>query len=248
LEDELAMNKSLRRFRWTAGIAVGVVMLAIVGPAAHAAEAGRGKLVPASDRLAGFTGGQLLGEEVRQLIELPLAENPFRGVGDSCFATATKDKVLIAWTREEAPICTVKPGTPIFLMTYFWECSNTEGGQSFGGETEAGQRQCALDVLRETGVFDAILVSVDGRRPVDIYSDRYLAVSPQMTASLPTPNILEVNAQETTFVAAAWVAMIRPLPPGTHTIRVEYVTPDGSTTVSEVTVNVVPGQAGSASH
>jgi hypothetical protein len=222
-------------------------MLAIVGPPAQAAEAGRGKLVPAAGQLAGFTGGQLLGEEVRQLIELPLAENPLLGVGDSCFATGNKNKVLIAWTREEAPICTVKPGTPIFLMTYFWECSNTEGPPSFGGETEAGQRQCALDVLRETGVFDAILVTVDGRRPVDIYSDRYLAVSPQMTASLPSPNILGVDAQATTFVAAAWVAMIRPLPPGTHTIRVELVAPDGPSSVSEAIVNVVPRHAGSAS-
>jgi hypothetical protein len=241
------MNEPVRRFRWTAGIAVGVVMLAIVGPPAQAADAHHGMLVPASGRLAGLTGGQLLGEEVRQLIELPLAENPLLGVGDSCFATGNHDKVLIAWTRPTAPACTVKPGTPVFLMTYFWECSNTESSPSFGGETEAGQRQCALDVLRETGVFDAILVSVDGRRSVDIYSDRYLAVSPQMTASLPSPNILGVDEQETTFVAAAWVAMIRPLPPGTHTIRVEFVAPDGPASVSEVIVNVVPGQAGSAS-
>jgi hypothetical protein len=53
------------------------------------------------------------------------------------------------------------------------------------------------------------------------YSDRYLAVSPQMTAHLPDPNILGVAARETTFVAAEGVAMLRPLPPGTHTIRVE---------------------------
>lgn len=241
------MNEPVRRCRWTAGIAVGIVMLAIVGPSAQAADAGHGKLVPASGRLAGFTGGQLLGEEVRQLIELPVAENPLNGVGDSCFAAGNKNKVLIAWTRPVAPICTVKPGTPIFLMTYFWECSNTELPPSFGGETEAGQRQCALDVLRETGVFDAILVSIDGRRPVDVYSDRYLAVSPQITASLPSPNILGVDAQETTFVAAAWVAMIRPLPPGTHTIRVETVAPDGTSSVSEVIVNVVPRHTGSAS-
>ena len=241
------MNEPVRRFRWTAGIAVGIAMLAIVGQSAQAADGGHGKLVPAAGRLAGFTGGQLLGEEVRQLIELPVGENPLNGVGDSCLAAGKQDKVLIAWTRPVAPICAVKPGTPIFLMTYFWECSNTESSPSFGGETEAGQRQCALEILRETGVFDAILVSIDGRRPVDIYSDRYLAVSPQMTASLPSPNILGVNAQETTFVAAAWVAMIRPLPPGIHTIRVEYVAPDGPSTVSEVIVDVVPGLAGPAS-
>ena len=145
-----------------------------------------------------------------------------------------------------APICTVKPGTPIFLLSYFWECSNIEAPPSFGGETEAGQRQCALEQVRKNGVFDAILVSIDGRPPVNIYSDRYLAVSRQMTAALPEDNIFGSDAEEVTFVAAAWVAMIRPLSPGTHTIRLEQV-PDGTPTVSEVIVNVVPGHAGSAS-
>jgi hypothetical protein len=237
----------VRCFRWTVCIVVGVVLLAIVGPSAQAAGADHGKLVPASGRLAGFTGGQLLGEELRQLFELPVAENPFAGAGDSCFATGNKRKVLIAWTRPTAPVCSVKPGTPIFLFSYFTECSNTEPPPFFGGESEAGQRQCALDLLRETGVFDAILVSIDGRRPVDIYSDRYLAVSPQMTADLPDPNVLGVPGQQTTFVAAAWVAMIRPLSRGTHTIRVEIVAPDATSSVSEVIVKVSTRHAGSAS-
>ncbi len=231
----------MRRFQWIVGIAVGILILAMVGPPAHAAKAGHGKLVPASGRLAGLTGGQLLGEELRQLFELPLAENPFLGAGDSCFATGNRRKVLIVWTRPVAPTCTVKPGTPVFFFTYFTDCSNTEPPPFFGGETEAGQRQCALDLLRDTGVFDAILVSIDGRPPVNIYSDRYLAVSPQMTARLPDPNVLGVAGGKTTFVAAAWVGMIRPLQPGTHTIRVELVAPDGTSNVSQVIVKVVPG-------
>jgi hypothetical protein len=226
---------------------LGVVMLAIVGASAQAAEADHAKLVPASGRLAGLTGGQLLGEEIRQLIEVPPAENPLAGKGDSCFATGNKNKVLIAWTRPESPTCTVKPGTPIFVTTYFWECSNTEQDPlSAGGETPVEQRQCALNSLREQGVFDAILVSVDGKPPVDIYSNRYLAVSSQMTAELPAPNILGVPERETTFVAAAWVAMIRPLSPGTHTIRVETVPPSGPPGVSEVIVEVLRGRARSA--
>ena len=166
-----------------------MALLTTVGVAAQAAEARHGKLVPASRRLAGLTGGQLLGEELRQLFELPLAENPFLGAGESCFHTGGNRKILLVWTRPVAPTCTVKPGTPVFFFTYFTNCSNTERPPYFGGETEAGQRQCALNLLRETGVFDAILVSIDGRAPVNIYSDRYLAVSPQTTANLPDPNI-----------------------------------------------------------
>lgn len=235
----------MRSLHWIVGMAVGVVMLALVGPTAQAAEARHAELVPASGRLAGLTGGQLLGEELRQLFELPLGENPFLGAGDSCFATGSRTKVLIVWTRPVPATCTVKPGTPIFFFTYFTDCSNTEPPPFFGGETEAGQRRCALDLLRETGVFDAILVAIDGKAPVNIYSDRYLAISPQMTADLPDPNVLGVPGGETTFVAAAWVAMIRPLPPGTHTIRVEIVASDGTSSVSQVIVKVVPGHGGS---
>jgi hypothetical protein len=62
-----------------------------------------------------------------------------------------------------------------------------------------------------------------------------------MTAHLPEDNILRVAAQATTFVAAGWVAMIRPLPPGRHTIRVAVANLDGTSFVSEAIVNVVPG-------
>jgi hypothetical protein len=131
------------------------------------------------------------------------------------------------------------------MFTYFTDCSNTELPPFFGGETEAGQRQCAMDLLRETGVFEAILVSIDGRPPVDIYSDRYLAVSPQTMADLPDPNILSVpaDAPETTFVAGAWVAMIRRLPSVTHTVRVEIVAPDGTSSISQAIVKVMPRKA-----
>jgi hypothetical protein len=231
----------MRRLRWSMSITLVAAMLAIAGSPALAANSGDSRLVPASGHLAGFTGGQLLGEELRQLFELPATENPFFGVGDSCFAAGNNSKVLIVWTREMPPTCTVKPGTPIFLFTYVVDCSNKELEPFFGGETEAEQRQCALDELRKLGVFDSILVSIDGRPPVNIYSDLYLAVTPQLTVDLPDPNVLFVpGPTEATLVAAAWVAMIRPLPPGTHTIRVQNVATDGTSFVSEAIVEVVP--------
>jgi hypothetical protein len=228
----------VRRFRWTFVIAVGAAMLlAMVGAPALAKQPADKKLVPASGRLAGFTGGELLGEEIRQLLEIPAAENPFAGAGDSCFAAGNNNNVLIVWTRPVAPTCTVRPGTAIFLFAFFNECSDVE--TPF--QTEADQRQCALEGLRQLAMLDAILVSIDGGPPINIFSDRYLAVSPQMTANLPEDNILGVPAQATTFVAAGWVAMIRPLPPGTHTIRVEVVRLDGTSFVSQAIVEVVPG-------
>jgi hypothetical protein len=198
------------------------------------------RLVPASGRLAGSTGGQLLGEEVRLLLELPRSANPLAGAGESCFPTAD-GKVLIVWTRPTPPTCTVKPGTAIFLFSVFAECSDVEPAPFFGA-TAAEQRACALENLRGFPV-DASRVSIDGGTPVDIRSNRYLAVSPQMTADLPTDDILGVDAEAATFVAAAWVAMIRPLPPGTHTIAVDVDSTDPAFDVAtSAIVEVVPGQ------
>jgi hypothetical protein len=108
------------------------------------------------------------------------------------------------------------------------------------GAAHAQVDGCKHERLRASGI-EALLVSIDGGPSIDIFADRYLAVSPQMAANLPEDNILGVPAQATTFVAAGWVAMIRPLPPGTHTIRVESVQ-SGNDFVSEAIVEVVPGR------
>ena len=55
----------------------------------------------------------------------------------------------------------------------------------FFADGEKAQRQCAIEGLRTLLEFDAILVTVDGRRPVDIARKRFLAISPQGTAQLP---------------------------------------------------------------
>jgi hypothetical protein len=133
-------------------------------------------------------------------------------------------------------VCNIKPGTPVFFFSVFAECSSVEDPPFFGA-TEEEQRQCALDNLMP---FDAILVSVDGGPPVNIGLDRFLAVSGQGTVELPDPNILGVDAEEATFVAAAYSAMVRPLPPGAHTIAVTIVGGPFAGT-NRAVVNVVPG-------
>ena len=76
---------------------------------------------------------------------------------------------------------------------------------------------------------------------MNIGLDRFLAVSGQGTVELPDPNILGVDAEEATFVGAAYSAMVRPLPPGAHhTIAVTIVGGPIAGTDRAV-VNVVPG-------
>lgn len=222
-------------------VAVGLIVI-VANPVAQAAPPRDGQLVPAAKRLAGLTGGQLIGEETRLLLELPRAENPIFGVGESCFPDGHRGKVLILWTRPEgqAPAeCAVKPGTSVFLFGGFVFCDPVEPPPFFAVGEEA-QRQCAVEGLHTLLEFDAILVTVDGGTPTDIGSERFVAVSPQGTAQLPERNILFVDPQETTFVTAGYVAMLRPLPPGEHTITVEVVGGPSASTTS-ATVSVVPG-------
>jgi hypothetical protein len=218
-------------------MAAAVCMIAVSTAQATKKDSG---VVDASKRVAGFTAGDLLGEELRQLLELPLDVNPLAGSRENnCLSAGHKDKVLMLWTSPAPPpltVCNIKPGTPVFFFALFAECSSVEPPPFFGA-TKEEQRQCALDNLPP---FDAILVSIDGGPPVNIGLDRFLAVSGQGTVELPEPNILGVDAEEATFVGAAYSAMVRPLPPGAHTIAVTIVGGPFAGTTQSV-VNVVPG-------
>jgi hypothetical protein len=226
--------------RKTAMVAIAAVCM-VTGSLAQAARKDSG-VVDASKRVAGFNAGELLGEEVRQLLELPPDANPLLGSRENnCLSAGHKGKVLLLWTTPApaAPtVCNVKPGTPVFFFTLFAECSSVEPPPFFGA-TEEEQRQCALDNLGAT-LGDAILVSIDGGPPVNIGLDRFLTVSGQGTAELPDPNIFGVDAEQATFVAAAYSAMVRPLSPGAHTVAVTIV---GGTFpgTNRAVVNVVPG-------
>jgi len=167
-------------------LALAVAVSVVANPVAQAGPHRDGQLVPAAKRLAGLTGGQLIGEDTRLLLEHPAAENPLAGAGESCFRAGRRGKALIVWTRPEAqaPECIVKPGTSVFLFGAWVFCDEVEPPPFFAVGEEA-QRKCALEGLRTLLKLDAILVTVDGRRPVDIARKRFLAVSAQGTAQYP---------------------------------------------------------------
>ena len=223
-------------------VAMAAAACTVAGSPAQAATKDSG-VVDASKRVAGFTAGELLGEEWRQLLELPLDANPLAGTGDNCLSAGHKDKVLIVWTTA-APtppaVCNVKPGTPVFFFALGGECSSVEPPPFFGA-TEEEQRECTIGFLEATP-FDAILVGIDGGPPVNIGLDSFIAVSGQGTVDLPDPNIFGVPGnRQATFVASAYVALVRPLPPGAHTLTVTIVGGPFAGFTTRAVVNVVPG-------
>ena len=148
----------MRIVRWAALLTLTVAAGAVASPAAAVWEPKDGELLPASKRLAGWTGGQLIGEETRILLELPLDENPLNRAGESCFRGGNRGRVLILWTRlaNEAPAaCTVGRGTPVFLFAGFVFCDPLEP-PPFYALGERDQRRCALEGARTLLKFDAI--------------------------------------------------------------------------------------------
>jgi hypothetical protein len=237
----------MRFLRRAAAFAVvGVLCLGVGSPPAQAAapSSGKVKLLPATKRIGGLTGSELLGEQWHQWLELPPENNSFLLNGDLCMSAGRKGKILMGvHSPFEPTVCTVKPGTPVFFSTYSSECSTVEPPPFFGA-TEADQQACAIEALASF-IPDAILVSVDGADPVDIIAPEFLGVSSQRTALIPADSILDTDevdipAGEATFSAAGYVVSLRPLPPGRHEITVQYVT--GSNVVTQrLIADVVPG-------
>ena len=182
-----------------------------------------------------------LGEEWRQLLELPPDANPLLDNGDKCLSTGRKDKVLILWTTLEVlgdpTVCNVRPGT----------CSCTPPGRMCSGlsavlrATEEEQRQCVLDFrqARRLDYCPSWSASTAGT-PVNMGLESFLAISEQGTVELPDrhhPAGLEgAGDLRRRGVLGAGSASA----PGSHTIT---VTIDGGVFAGtfRAVINVVPG-------
>jgi hypothetical protein len=156
------------------------------------------------------------------VLELPKADNPFAD-GSGCVDLG---RTLAPFAGGPEFSCTVKPGTRLFIAGYSAECSTWEGN----GTTEAELRQCAHDAVADAVGDVAPPVTVDGRAlPLEAVD------TPLMEdIVLPADNIFDVEAATPGLsVGFGWVALVHPLPPGTHTIT------DGSTFTT--TIVVQPG-------
>jgi len=235
----------VRVVRRSAVVAMAAAMCMIAGSPAQAAPNDSG-VVDASKRVAGFTAGQLLGEEWRQLLELPPNANPLAGTGDNCLSAGHEDKVLIVWTTA-APtpptVCNVKPGTAVFFFALSGECSSVEPPPFFGA-TEEEQRDCAIEWFANPFNRE-INLSLDGGPVVDIHQDPFRLVSPQGTTVFPEAPIFDATPGRATFVGSGWAATVRhSLRPGRHVINGEVVLNGAPTVRFSLVVKVVKGRGG----
>jgi hypothetical protein len=176
-----------------------------------------------------MTGGQLLGEAwaTGNYTDGP---NPLNG---GCGSIA-RDVINPHFGDNLTATCTATQRTRLFL-SWGTACFNVEFEEG-AGETEGEQIDCAV---RLDQAIQELNVTVDGET-TDLVNPRFELFSPQRTVQLPEPNGFGIPAQEVTFTAHGWGAVVRRLRPGRHTVTFEVVAPDwGEPTTFTIILNVV---------
>jgi hypothetical protein len=179
-------------------------------------------VIPA-DKVAGNSGGRLLGDWFVENLSRPADASPFGGTANLCLDLGRRGKVLspAGGVQDETGLiemtCTVKVGRPVVMVMTSADCSTAEAPPFFG-TTAREQRACAVGFLRSLDIR-SINLSVDGRRAVDIHKRRFLEVSRQRHVVFPENAVFGATPGPATFVAAAWMAEIRGMKRGAHTVN-----------------------------
>src|SRR5215204_2073586 len=190
-----------------------LVALVVALAAPSAASASQVRPAPAF-------GGEVMADAWYYEFSVPLSEHPYLGTGDPCFSVdvGPGSGLVPLGGYDEPPVCTVTTGTAVFIGGFSTSCSNVEP-PPFYGEDEAAQRACAL---ANNEIVQAIFVTVDDGRTIDIREPRFYVFAPQREVQLPENNLLGVEPQLATFTTNGWISVLR-LPPGEHTIEVEVI-------------------------
>jgi hypothetical protein len=192
---------------------------------------GRHAAVMPVHKIAGAPAGEVMGQ---QWVEF-YADGP---PPDPCVLVGHRRTALTIGHTGETNTCNVDRRTQLVVFGPSNACSDVEEDPYFG-EDEAAQRLCAADGDYE--FVQDIQVSVDGQPPVQIRRPRFEIFTPQMTAELPEDNFLGIPAQTAHLVGHQWVAQVRKLRPGQHTITVDVVTTEFSAT-STFILNISRGR------
>lgn len=149
----------------------------------------------------------------------PVSTNPgMDPTGASC--TIGQHGPVFFISRNLAP-CTVAEGAVVMIPIAGAECSSVER-EPYTGDGEEALRACARsDVDRYTN----IAVTVDGTPIPGI--TRYRTGTELFSVVLPEHNILGAAPGAAWSVADSYNVLLRPLPPGDHTIIVHTETVDG---------------------
>jgi hypothetical protein len=141
------------------------------------------------------------------VLETPSPQNPF-GSGGQAYACIDLGHAVAPFAPTSADVCTVAPGTRIFIVGFSVECSSFEGN----GTTDAELRKCA----RDGDLPAAPVITVDDR-PVTVVE----VETPLLHITLPADNVFGLPAgTRGVSVGHGWVVLQHPLRPGAHEVHI----------------------------
>jgi hypothetical protein len=192
----------------TAGPAAGSAVIHRHLTAHQSGAAAAAVFVPIAGELDGRTGPQLLNDSFvfsyQQPATTPLTDCPRLGRHGR-----------VRWVTNPVSTCRLRSGEPVVVLPGA-SCSDVEQPPFFA-VGEAAQRSCAQEF---NAAILSLTVAVDGGPAVDIIDVAFAVSPPQQTVAIPADNAGGLPAGTATFTAAGWAAVLRPLPPGTHTLHV----------------------------
>jgi hypothetical protein len=157
-----------------------------------------------------------------------IADFPF------CERLGRHGKILLPAGSEDVP-CTVDSNTTVLVWGLSNTCDNSDPLSPWYGADERAQRACAVATIEP--IMEEIRFSIDGRPVVDLHQKRYAIFSPQHEVPLAA------GPATFTFTAYGWMAWLKKLPPGRHTLLSESLFNDGSEPhVLVSNLNVVRGR------
>jgi hypothetical protein len=194
---------------------------------------GRARVAPIAGDVDGRSAADLLATAVRQDYTLPVAEHPFGG-GDPCVRLGKHGRVLVL-TRPTT--CTIERGDEVIYIAGA-SCSDVEGPPFHAVGADA-QRECATRLVKDG--FHSVLFSVDGGRQVEVARDRFATATEQQHVTVVPDNILGVEGapRPATFVAFAYVPVLRHLGLGSHRVQITADLFDLGPQTQTYVVNVV---------
>lgn len=190
-----------------------VVLSSVYVLSAYASPA----LFPIDSKPYGLTYSQWVAKWWQWALSLPANTNPMNDkTGVNCAQAQQGPVWFLAGTSGGGAdrVCRVPFGKALFLNILSSECSRAE----YPGESQAQLLNCAVN-LDNGGKVKA---KIDGMYIENLTS--YRIQSPVFNVTFPKDDVFGVSANnankpvQTISVADGWYVMLRPLPPGKHTI------------------------------
>lgn len=159
---------------------------------------------------AGLTGAPLLTEWWKRVLEKPANDPTSPWVTGGCQMVSRT--VALNYNGD----CTVKAGTWIFDATWTIECSNVEPPPYHADHP----LQAALCGLRNDRLVTEATIELDGAAPVSVLDHRFgVFMLPGRVVLPQNPVFGGTPGEVMRFGGHGWVAFIRPLPVGVHTMH-----------------------------